>query len=349
MPLKVRFVRSITTLVLLVSFPIVAAGRGGSGGGGHAGGGGGGGGMRGGRSFAPSAGGYGGGHVAGYRGFGGGYAGRAAGFRGYGPRYGYYGWGYPYYGYGLGLGLGLGLGYGLAGGYGYPAYGYPYYGYSDPAYYSATPAPSAAAASSNPTSISTSVVTAAASAPPQEIPTPDAKSVARSREFAERGEIEFRVGDYEGSIYSFRHAIVDDPGNPFVTLQLGQALFASGKYEEAAGAIQAGLHQLPKEEWGSFVTRYQDYYGNPQEYTHQLRMLEKAISGKPSSPALHFLAGYHYGYLGFFKPSIEQLNKAVQLEPRDEMSKQLKDVMKKRMTKTDALPLPPAPVPAKDL
>src|SRR5262249_22353764 len=60
--------------------------------------------------------------------------------------------------------------------------------------------------------------------------------------FPEKGEDAFRDGDYEGAVYYWRHALLDDPQNPVLVMMLGQALFATGVYNEAAGATQAAMH-----------------------------------------------------------------------------------------------------------
>jgi len=357
-PKRIGFIRTMIVSTVLLGLPVsVLARGGGGGGGGHGGGGGGGGhfgggGARGGPGAGAGVRGYGGG---GYRGYGGGYRGYTGGRPGFAGRYGGYGWGYPgyyggwgypYYGTGLGLGLGLGLGYGLSSGYGYGGYGYggyggygyPGYGYGSGAYSGANYYSANTAAPSTQSPPSPGPVVPASATKPT-----DAASVARSREFAERGEAAFKSADYEGAVYALRHAVVDDPQNPMLVLQLGQALFATGKFQESAGATQAAMHSLPKEEWGSVVSRYQELYGNKQDYTRQLRDLEKAVNSKPDDPALRFLAGYHYGYLGFLKQSIEQLDRGVQIESRDEMAKQLGEEMKSKLA---MLEVPPAAAPA---
>ena len=341
----------------------------GGGGGGHGGGGGGGGhggvgGGGGGGHFGGGGGHFGGGCGRGYGGYGSGYGGW--GGRGYGCGRGY-GWGgYPYYGYGLGLGVGLGVGYGLSagyGGYGYGGYGYGGYGYGYPAYggyyggygydpyYYGTgvaviyapgtavygPATSPpAGTSSNPTATKSAPVSLAA-------PQAAIGMAASTREFAEKGEQAFKSGHYQGAVYAWRHAVVDDPQNGLLTMMLGQALFATGKYEEAAGATQAAMHHLPKEQWGVVVTHYTQLYSKTHDYTDQLRALEKAMRAKGSEPALRFLVGFQYAYLGFTQQAIDQLDHAVKLAPRDEMAKQLRDDLRAKIAKPAIPPLPGVP------
>src|SRR5207253_6961579 len=98
---------------------------------------------------------------------------------------------------------------------------------------------------------------------------------------------------------------------------------------------------------------HKDLYGNVQDYTTQLRALETAIKDKPDNPALRFLAGYHYAYLGFPKESVDQLDKVLKIEPRDEMAKALRDEMRSKLPQPiapQAQPsLPPAAQPGPPL
>ncbi len=336
MPRQFGFIRVMIVSAILLGLPISTFARGGGGGGG------GGGGFRGAGMGGGRVGGV--GHYAGVgagRGFG--YGGRGYGGRGYGGGFrgpiGYrgYGWGYPYYGYGLGLGLGLGLGYGLSSGYGYGGYGYgyPVYVYSPGAYSSSAYYVDGSNTASSPV-VTTSNTTVS-----------DNTAAGRAREFSDRGESAFKKRDYEGAVYAWRHAIVDDPQNAVLVLLLSQGLFATGHYEEAAGATQAAMRILPKEHWGAVINRYHDLYGNQQDYTKQLRALEKAVNAKPNDAGLRFLAGYHYGYLGFYKQSMEQLERVIQIESRDEVAKQLLEEIKAKFRGNDSPS--PAPTPAKEI
>jgi tetratricopeptide (TPR) repeat protein len=112
---------------------------------------------------------------------------------------------------------------------------------------------------------------------------------------------------------------------------LGQALFATGKYDEAAGVTQAAMGQLPKDKWGVVITNARELYGKFEDYTTQLRTLEAAARNKPNDPAMRFLLGYHYAYLGYPQQSVDQLEKVISLSPGDEMAKQLRDEMKAKL------------------
>jgi predicted Zn-dependent protease len=226
---------------------------------------------------------------------------------GYGYRYGYggYGCGYAYNPY---------CSYGGYGGYaspGYYLYSAPYYGTDQ--------------ASADPNALT---VTAAPNG---------TTNTASAATFADDGEAAFKAGDFKQAEYALRHAVVDDPKNPVLVMMLSQALFANGKYDEAAGATQNAMQQLPKDQWGVVVTNYKDLYSNNQSYTDQLRALEKAAKDKPDSPALHFLLGFHYGYLGYPRDAVIELDKTIKLAPRDEMAKQLREEMQNKLPKTSSL------------
>jgi tetratricopeptide (TPR) repeat protein len=255
----------------------------------------------------------------------GGHAQGGHGHGGQGHRHGGYGYGY---GYGFGGGFLSSLLYGL-GGYGYGGYGTAYgNGYYDPAW-DPTMQPAAADLSAG------ALATAQTDLNPV-----IAGSTAANSGFADKGEIAFRAGDYKGAVYDWRHAVIDDPQNPLLLMLLGQALFATGHFDEAAGATQAAMQMLPKEHWGVVVKNFRELYGNAADYTTQIRALEKAETEKPDNPATRFLAGFHYAYLGYPKEAIDQLDKGLKFAPQDEMSKQLREEMQAK------LPKPAAPAAA---
>jgi tetratricopeptide (TPR) repeat protein len=246
------------------------------------------------------------------------------------------GYGYPLFGYGLGYGFGGGLYssmlYGLGGyGYGdYGIYGAPYgTDFYDPAWDAGLPAAdlSADALASADSGLNALI---------------DGSAPTGTNAFADKGEVAFRAGNYKGAVYAWRHAVIDDPQNPLILMLLGQALFATSHFDEAAGATQAAMHMIPKEQWGVVVKNFRELYGNPLDYTTQIRALEKAEAEKPNDPAMRFLAGFHYAYLGYPKEAIDQLDKGLKIAPRDEMAKQLRDEMQAKLPKPPAEATTPA-------
>jgi tetratricopeptide (TPR) repeat protein len=145
------------------------------------------------------------------------------------------------------------------------------------------------------------------------------------QDYVALGEQDFRAGRYNEAVRDWQHALLDDPQNGGLMMLLGQALFATGHFEEAAGATQLGMQLLPQNQWGAVVSNFHELYqGNA--YTTQLRALEDSIRSE-DSPAKRFLLGYHYAYLGHTADAVRQLDKAVQLNPKDKMAAQLRDLM----------------------
>ena len=282
-------------------------------------------------------GGYGLGYGLGFGGFGygiGNYFGGYGGFGGCG--YYPYRYGYGYRGFPILPLLGLGWGYGL-GGYG-PFCGYGGYGYGDYGY-GYSPISTYSSYSTMPL-----VATTVQSVDPTLADSEDAP--ADALDFAGQGEADFKAGKYKEAVRDFRHALVDDPTNGAYVMLLGQALFASGQYDEAAGATQQGTTMLPPEKWGTVIANYKELYANIQDYTNQLRALEKARDAKPDDPALRFLLGWHYGYLGYPKQAVRELDKTLELAPKDEVAKKVRDAMAEKLPKSELPPPPPAEKPA---
>lgn len=254
-------------------------------------------------------------------------------FFGFGYPFFGFGFGYPFFGLGYGLyGLGYGLGYGGLGygGYGYGGYGYgygyPYYGYG-PYYYGYGPyyygggygAP-----------IGYGVANAVTPVPA----TTQAPAKSTDAEvFAEKGENDFKAGDYKGAVYAWRHAVVDDPQNGVLLMMLAQGLFAIGNYDEAAGATQQAMTLISDDQWGVVVSNYRELYGKMGDYTKQLRALEKTIKDNPDDPGTRFLLGFHYGYLGYPSQAVKQLGKVIKLQPADQLAKNLRDQFSAKLPK----------------
>jgi tetratricopeptide (TPR) repeat protein len=194
---------------------------------------------------------------------------------------------------GLGIGYPFGFGYGL-GGYGYG--GYPGFGA---------------------TTVSTIAPTSAQGA---------------GIDYAALGDQAFKADRYDDAIHNWQHALLDDPQNAGLVMLLGQAYFARQNYDAAAGAVQQAMQMLPADKWGVVVENYPELYSGNQAYTDQLRALENARNQKPDSPALRFLLGYHYGYLGYPQQAVRELDHVVKLNPQDKTASQLRDLMRSRLS-----------------
>jgi tetratricopeptide (TPR) repeat protein len=99
---------------------------------------------------------------------------------------------------------------------------------------------------------------------------------------------------------------------------------------------------LPEAEWNKVVKNYSELYGNIEDYTNRLKALEKARDDKPDEPALRFLLGYHFGYLGYPQQAVRELDKALDLQPQDLGAEKLRDMF------AVAAGLPARPHPPRD-
>jgi tetratricopeptide (TPR) repeat protein len=224
------------------------------------------------------------------------------GFWGY-PGYGFYGFGYPWFWYGLG---GYGYGYGRG------------YGYGNNGYYQ--PVNQFAVAQQG-----------------QQMPQAGGGDAT---EFASAGEAAFKAGDYQMAVKEWRHALVEAPNNGALVLLLAQGLFATGQYDEAAGAVQHAIQTLPQDKWGLVVANYTELYKSNTDFTNQLRALEAAVE-KQSTPANQFLLGYQYGYLGYSKQAVRELDKGLKLAPKDDIARKLRAVFAAKLP-ADQVPAEPA-------
>jgi tetratricopeptide (TPR) repeat protein len=277
----------------------------------------------------------------GYGGYNSGYGGYYGNYGSYYPNYNSSYYNSPYYGYGYSrFGVSLSIG-------GSPSYSYvprtSYYGstsygsygssydssttYSSPAYTSPTYSTGASRLIVSPATDTTLE--------------PADRAGRTSHDFAADGEREFKAGNYQTAVRNWRHALVDEPNNGAYLLLLSQGLFATGDFEEAAGVTQHAARSVSPEHWNVVVKNYKELYGSIQDYTNQLRALEKARSEKPDSPALRFLLGWHYGFLGYPQDAITQLDKLLELVPEDEIGKTLREQFAAQLPKSE---LPPAPV-----
>jgi len=139
------------------------------------------------------------------------------------------------------------------------------------------------------------------------------------------GDQAFRDGQYDAAIRNWQHALLDDPSNAGLVMLLGQAYFAKGSYDEAAGAVQQGMQMLPQDKWGAVVENRRELYGNDQAYANQLRALEAAAKEQPDSPALRSLLGYHYAFLGYPQQAVREIDQTLKLNPKDEVARHLRD------------------------
>jgi hypothetical protein len=156
---------------------------------------------------------------------------------------------------------------------------------------------------------------------PQPEPVPPAAEAARpaTTDFAQQGQELFLAGKYGDAVKVLRHAVVDDPHNGPLLALTGEALWAAGSYNEAAGAIQQSLLATPEADWTGVASRAARLI--PAEAVGNLT---RAI-GEKETPDLRFLAGYQSFGAGKYDEAAVHLDLLLKKAPDDAVAKKLRD------------------------
>jgi tetratricopeptide (TPR) repeat protein len=139
-----------------------------------------------------------------------------------------------------------------------------------------------------------------------------------------RGRSEFFRREYGDAAREWRRAVEREPKDGNLRAQLALALFQAGDYTDAADAVRRALPLLPREKWRSVVANRDPFYRDPSDYTDRLRDLEQASRKKPEDSSLHLLLGYHYAFLGRNRDALRELDRTLQLSPKDETARKLR-------------------------
>jgi len=129
----------------------------------------------------------------------------------------------------------------------------------------------------------------------------------------------FKQGDYPGALASIDRAVKSSPNDTVLHEVRALALFALGRYPEAAATLNAVLAVAPGMDW----TTMSGLYGTVDTYTGQLRKLEDFCRANPGSGAGHFVLAYHYLVGGHADLAAEALKVVVAQQPGDIVSKRL--------------------------
>ncbi len=157
------------------------------------------------------------------------------------------------------------------------------------------------------------------------------RATSTSEAFIARSQDAFKVRDYLVALELADKAIEAAPGDGALHEYRALALFALGKYGEAAGVLNPILASGPGWDWTTMVT----LYDAQQTYTDQLRRLEDYATAKADDAAAQFLLGYHYMVCGHLDMAALQFEKAAELQPADSVSRQLADLCKASTNSAD--------------
>ena len=214
-------------------------------------------------------------------------------------------------------------------GLGYGTLGYGAAGYVNP-YYSAVPAAVVAASPydySQPVFVDSSYASGQA-APVVEgtQPADDSQAAAQvspADVAVDEALAKFKAGDYAGALAGFDKALRLSPKDSVIHEVRALALFALGRYSEAAATLNSVLASAPGMDW----TTVSNVYGSVDAYTGHLRKLEDFCRTHPDDAAAHFVLGYQYLVGGSSDMAAAALRVVIAKQPGDVVAKRLLDAI----------------------
>jgi hypothetical protein len=165
---------------------------------------------------------------------------------------------------------------------------------------------------------------------------PPEPSTTSAHAIFESAREQFKSGQYGRALMMADYALAELPNDPALHEFRALTLFAVERYEEAAAVIYAALSAGPGWDWATLSGLYDDL----EEYTRQLRALERAAVEQPDSAAVQFLLGYHYLVQGHDEAAAEQFAKAAELRPNDALSSRFARALSRKTATTSGPPSP---------
>lgn len=237
------------------------------------------------------------------------------------------GYGWPGYGYGSGFGIGFGyhsgpwsVGFGYGGNFGYtPAIAYVPYDVEQPVIVEQPPV---VVGSVPPVNAPANPQLGPTLPPPTQAEKPAAvekPAVEGDVDFAARGQEQFLAGKYADAVKTLKHAVLDDPKNGPLLALTGEALWAAGNFNEAAGALQQSLLATPEADWTGVAHRAARL--TPVD---SVTALGNALA-KEEQPGLRFLAAYQSFGAAKYEEAIAHLDIVLKKAPDDQVAKKLRE------------------------
>ncbi len=151
----------------------------------------------------------------------------------------------------------------------------------------------------------------------------------------------FKEGKYEQALSRLSTSLKLLPNDPVVHEVRCLVLFATGDYNSAAAGLNSLLASAPGMDW----TTLSGLYGNVDDYTAQLRKLERYVASKPTDPSSHFVLAYHYLVMGAEDEAIDALRIVTANQPKDVTARKMLDALAPAAVEQSAVAAP-SPAPA---
>jgi tetratricopeptide (TPR) repeat protein len=134
-----------------------------------------------------------------------------------------------------------------------------------------------------------------------------------------KARMAFAGGNYKDALTLCNETLKTMPNDAAVHEFRALTQFALKNYHDAAAGVYAVLSAGPGWDW----TTLSSLYGNPNDYTTQLRELEAYVRQNLQSSDGHFLLAYHYLTAGHADAANRQLKEVDKLTPNDKLVAQL--------------------------
>jgi tetratricopeptide (TPR) repeat protein len=126
--------------------------------------------------------------------------------------------------------------------------------------------------------------------------------------YFEAGVKAFEDSDYGKAVERFRESLRLAPDDPILPFAFSQALFADGRYDQAAEVLRAIAKKFEPEKEGLFYPR--GLYLDEEVLLKQVDQLASQAELSAFNPDVELLLGYHLLGIGEIDASIDQLAKA---------------------------------------
>ena len=118
----------------------------------------------------------------------------------------------------------------------------------------------------------------------------------------------FAARDYENAARQANQALTDEPENAVLPFVYSQALFADGKYSQAADVLREAVRNLDAEKQELFYPL--GFYPDEDVLKDQISNLSEAAAAQPSNADLKLLLGYQLLGVGRYDDALDALQKA---------------------------------------
>ena len=143
----------------------------------------------------------------------------------------------------------------------------------------------------------------------------------------EEGVQSFETGSYDAAATKFEEAMRLSPDDVILPYAYSQALFANGRYTEAADVLRKALSKVAPDKEGVFYPR--GLYSDDEVLFAQVEKLVDKLDQFGYDPDLQLLLGYHLLGLGETDHAREPLERAVQDPENAESAKTLLNLLEK--------------------